>query len=105
MCNSEQAAVADQLDVLGALADQFDAIVTAAQADTAVEFAEHDIQRITGAAISLYALTRDRGQVTCMPAVDPSTTEMLVLVADLLAAHDINTFDLALWLSHAGAGR
>jgi hypothetical protein len=59
-------------------------------------------QRLVAAAIKLYAAAREQGAVTGVPPTDAMTTEVLVLVADLLEAHDINTFDLALWLSHAG---
>jgi len=92
----------EQLTV-SALTDALEAQVAALVSNDMVQgIDERTAQRLVASVIRLYAAAREHGVVTGVQSTDTSTTEALVLVSDVLEAHDINTFDLALWLSHAG---
>jgi len=59
---------------------------------------------LVDAAVRLFAACHEAGATPALTADGVAPTEALTLIGALLRAHDINAFDLALWLSHTESG-
>jgi hypothetical protein len=84
-------------------ADAASAAARTALADATVgTVSDEAIQKLMTAAVKLYCakLTEDKGYFPPFPENELVTaTEAVVAIAEIMRAADLNTFDLAMWMS------
>lgn len=61
------------------------------------------IDLLVAAVIRLFRIHAEESGSTTLSGTSNSVTDALTLVTAILQAHDINSFDLALWMSHSAA--
>jgi hypothetical protein len=88
--------------ILDELSDAVSALVRGAPAELSTE----QLSAAVGSIAQLFGACAQRaGRADLISSDDVSTTEAVTLIEGLLAAQDLNVFDLALWLSRGRAAR
>jgi hypothetical protein len=91
---------------LGGILDEFADAVSALLQGAPAQLTSEQLSKAVGSIAQLFSACAQRaGRTDLIISDDLSTTEVVTLVEGLLAAQDLNVFDLALWLSRGGAAR
>jgi hypothetical protein len=91
---------------LGRIFDELSDAVSAAARGARTELTSNQLSTAVGSIAQLFAACALRaGRTDLISSEDMSTTEAVTLIEGLMAAQNLNAFDLALWLSRGSAAR
>jgi hypothetical protein len=91
---------------LGRILDEVSDAVSALERGAPAHLSAEQLSAAVGSIARLFGACAQRaGRTDLISGGDVSTTEAVTLVEGLLAAQNLNTFDLALWLSRGRAAR
>lgn len=91
---------------LGHILDDLTDAVAALVRGAPAQLSSEQLSTAVGSIAQLFAACAQRaGRTDLISRDDMSTTEAVTLVEGLLAAQNLNVFDLALWLSRGRAAR
>lgn len=98
-------AARDHVD-LGRILDELSDGVSALARGAPAHLSAEQLSAAVGSIAQLFAACAQRaGRTDLISGDDVSTTDVVTLVEGLLAAQNLNVFDLALWLSRSRAER
>lgn len=87
---------------LGRVLDELSNAVAAMERGAPAQLNTAQLSAAVGSIARLYGTCAQRaGRTDLISSHDVPTTEAVTLIAGLMAAQNLNTFDLALWLSRA----
>jgi hypothetical protein len=91
---------------LGRILDEFADAVAALVQGAPAQLSTEQLSAAVGSIAQLFAACAQRaGRTDLISSDEMSTTEAVTLIEGLLASQNLNTFDLALWLSRGRAAQ